>query len=229
MYERLRTDILGGVLAPGERLKFPALGERYGCSVGVAREALAQLTSEGFVITQPRYGYQVRPLSPTDLLELTDARIEIETTVLRRSVDEGDMAWEASLVAAHHVLERVPFRTDDEPTRVTEQWSAAHAAFHLALLAGCRNARLLAMAEQLRGEAELYRRWSVSLGDEPDRDLAAEHRAMMEAAIAHDAELAAGLLGEHISHTARLLVGRTAGSGSHDVVDTALAGPAPGT
>ncbi|MFI5756305.1 GntR family transcriptional regulator [Streptomyces sp. NPDC051569] len=206
VYESLRADILSGRLAPGSRLKFPELGERYGVSVGAAREALTRLTSEGFVLAQPRHGYQVRPLTQADLIELTDARLEIEALVFRRSVQDGDMRWESEVVAAHHVLERTPLIAEGEPPQVTEGWSAAHAHFHLALLAGCRNGRLLSLAQQLRGEAELYRRWSVSMGSEPDRDLAADHRELMEAAVARDAGLASDRLRRHISHTTRLLL-----------------------
>lgn len=139
------------------------------------------------------------------LAQLTATRVEIESLVLRRAVVDGDMDWEAAVVAAHHRLERAPFTTDD-PRQVSEDWSTTHAGFHRALPAGCADTRLLAMAHQLREEAELYRRWSVSLGDEPDRDLAAEHRGLMDAAVARDAELAAARLAEHISHTARLLI-----------------------
>jgi DNA-binding GntR family transcriptional regulator len=62
------------------------------------------------------------------------------------------------------------------------------------------------MALKLREEAELYRRWSVSLGQEPKRDIAGEHRALLDAALARDPKLAAERLTEHISHTARLLI-----------------------
>lgn len=216
VYGRLRADILSGRLQPGERLKFPEVGERYEASVGVVREALGRLAMEGFVLAQPRHGFQVRPLSQADLEDLTTARVEIESAVFRYSVAQGDMEWEGGVVAAHHVLERTDFVVG-EPPQVTEEWAAAHGAFHLALLAGCSNLRLVGMARQLRGEAELYRRWSVSRGGEPDRDLVAEHLALMEAAVARDAERAARLLAEHIEHTARLLVTVTADDGTNAV------------
>jgi DNA-binding GntR family transcriptional regulator len=206
IYQRLRADILGGRLVPGERLKFPDLCARYATSVGAAREALARLAAEGFVIASPHQGYAVRPLSHEDLAELTWARVEIESLVLRLAVRDGDMRWEAGAVAAHHVLERTPILRPDDPDHPSDEWSAAHAEFHNALLAGCRNRRLLDMARVLRHEAELYLQWSVSFGREPDRDLPAEHRALLDAAVARDAELAAELIRDHIAHTAQLLI-----------------------
>ncbi|WP_059007598.1 GntR family transcriptional regulator [Streptomyces specialis] len=221
VYQRLRADILGGRLLPGQRLKFPELCARYGTSVGAAREALTRLVTEGFVTTQSHHGYAVVPLSHEDLADLTFARTEIESSVLRLSVLDGDMNWEAQLVAAHHVLERTPFHGPGDTDHPGDAWAAAHKAFHLALLDGCRNRRLTATARALREEAALYLQWSVSFGREPDRDIAGEHRALLDAAVRRDADLAARLLREHIAHTARLLIrGATA---EHSPADRAAA------
>ncbi|MFC7344210.1 GntR family transcriptional regulator [Saccharopolyspora griseoalba] len=205
-YQRLRADILGGRVEPGQRLKFPELAQRYQASVGSCREALTRLNSEGLVVTRAHQGYVVTPLSYEDLAELSRARVEIESLVLRLSVLEGDMHWESQAVAAHHVLARTPFQRPDDPGHPCDEWSAAHAAFHAALLAGCGNRRLLETARSLRQEAELYLQWSVSFGDEPDRDLATEHRDILDAAVARDADRAQELLRDHIAHTAQLLL-----------------------
>jgi DNA-binding GntR family transcriptional regulator len=204
--EQLRADILGGRRTPGERLKFPALCEQHEVSVGVVREALTRLVDQGLVRVQPHQGYLVTPLSHTELGELTVARMEIESLVFRLSVLDGDMSWEGGMVAAHHMLERAPFAADGNLSQLSEEWAEAHAAFHVALLAGCGNRRLQEMAWKLREEAELYRRWSVSLGQEPTRDIAGEHRGLLDAALARRPELAAERLADHISHTARLLI-----------------------
>ncbi|WP_033290359.1 GntR family transcriptional regulator [Amycolatopsis jejuensis] len=206
VYRDLRADILGGRMTPGQRLKFPELSERYSTSVGAAREALTRLTAEGLVKTKPHLGYTVTPLSHEDLADLTKARVEIESLVLRLSVFEGDVQWEARAVAAHHLLERTPLADPDAPDRPSDAWSEAHAAFHLALLDGCSNRRLLTTARTLREEAELYLRWSVTFGDEPDRDLPGEHKALLDAALSRNGELAAELLRDHIAHTAQLLI-----------------------
>lgn len=208
LYRRLRADILGGRLVPGQRLKFPELSQRYDTSVGTAREALTRLVTEGLVRTQSHQGYTVTPLSYEHLAELTQARVEIEALVLRLSVRDGGMPWEGQLVATHHLLERTTFIAPDDPDHPADEWATAHAAFHVALLAGCPNGRLLAIATGLREEAELYRQWSVSIGHESDRDLPGEHHGLLMAAVNRDADLAAELLRDHITHTAQLLADR---------------------
>ena len=206
VYRRMRADILGGRLKPGQRLKFPELFERYQSSVGATREVLTKLAAEGLVKAQPHIGYTVTPLSHEALTELTQARVEIESVVLRLSILGGDTQWEAQAIAAHHVLERTPMLDSEFPDQLSQAWTEAHANFHHALLTGCRNRRLVDMARGLREEAELYRQWSVSIGHEPDRDLAGEHRAILDATLVRDADLATERLRDHIAHTTQLLI-----------------------
>jgi DNA-binding GntR family transcriptional regulator len=205
-FGRLRADILAGRLEPGQRLKFPDLSDTYGVSVSACREALTRLAGQGLVISEPHLGYSVTPLSREDLDELTDARIEMETLVFRRALSEGDLEWEQSVISTHHAMSRIPMFSSDDPHTLRDEWAAAHAAFHQALLAGCRNKKLLEVARVLRDSAELYRAWSTSLGDEPDRDLAGEHQRLCDLALARDIDGAVEALAQHISHTRDLLL-----------------------
>ncbi|GII97306.1 GntR family transcriptional regulator [Sinosporangium siamense] len=207
IYQRLRADILGGRLTPGERLKFPDLCEHYNTSVGAAREALVRLKAEGLVKARAHLGYTVTPLSNDDLADLTQARVEIETLVFRMSVTHGDVRWEADVVAAHHMLDRTPCLDPESDAGLSEAWITAHAAFHFALLAGCPNRRLAETARALREEAALYRRWSVAVAPAFDRGHADEHRALVAAALDRDADRAAALLRAHITQTPDLLIG----------------------
>jgi DNA-binding GntR family transcriptional regulator len=204
VYKELRADILGGRLPPGTKLRFADLTERYDCSTSVVREGLSRLAEQGLVQSEPQHGYHVTPLSVDDLVDLTVARCALEGMVLRMSIAEGDIAWESEVVAAHHALERMSITAKGDPGR-SETWTAAHARFHAALLSACPTQRLLAMALSLRDAAELYRRWSSSVGHDEDRDVRAEHRALAEAAIRGDADEAVRLLEEHLRRTARAL------------------------
>jgi DNA-binding GntR family transcriptional regulator len=205
VHAALRADILAGRLRPGARLPFAELSAQYGASMGVVREALTRLAAEGMAESQPQYGFRVVPVSVDDLRHLTEARCAIETLVLRQAFAHGGVEWESSVLAAHHRLGRSPEMAADDPDRLSDEWVSAHSAFHLALLSGCPNPRLLAVAASLRDSAELYRRWSVPLGH-GHRDVAGEHRAMLEAVLAHDADAGAAVLAEHIQHTTDVLL-----------------------
>lgn len=205
VYETLRADILAGRIAPGSRLGFAALVDRYDCSVGALREALQRLSEQALVTSEPKRGFRVMDISPEDLCDLTEARCEIEVLALRYAIVGGDLGWESAVVAAHHRLERTPMYDDDDPGRFSDDWVIAHAAFHQALLDGCTNTRILATATALRDSAELYRQWSAPQRDR-NRDIAAEHQAILNAAVGRDAELASRLLTSHIQRTTDALL-----------------------
>jgi DNA-binding GntR family transcriptional regulator len=205
VYADLRGDILAGRQRPGSRLPFADLASRYEASMGVIREVLTRLTAEGLVEAEPQYGFRVVPLSVADLKHLTDARAAIETLVLTQAVVHGDVAWESEVLAAHHRLERAPQQAADDPSRLSESWTAAHAAYHHTLLTACPNPRLLAIADSLRDAAELYRQWSVPLAN-AHRDIAGEHRAILDAVLARDVDAAAAALTAHIHATTNVLL-----------------------
>ena len=68
-------------------------------------------------------------------------------------------------------------------------------------MGGCGNRRLVAITEGLRAEAEPYRRWAAPVLAEDERDPAAEHQTLADAATGRDAGRGAELLGDHIAYT----------------------------
>src|SRR5580658_1534779 len=145
VYSLLRADVLAGRQAPGKRLRYAELCEKYEASMGVIREALLRLAEQGLIKGEPQQGFQVVSLSREDLVDLTDARCELETTVLGLAVRHGDIEWESRAIAAHHRLVRTPQLEPGDPERLSDAWVAAHAEFHDLLLDGCPNRRLKGM------------------------------------------------------------------------------------
>ena len=201
---RLRADILNGRLAPGSKLPFVELRVRYECSTGVIREALPRLVGEGLVTSEPQLGFRVVAVSVEDLSQLTESRVIIESMVLRRSIAEGDVAWEARLISAHHMLASLPILNDDGT--VSTDWTAAHSDFHAALLEACSNVRLRNIANSLRDCAEVYRCWSHGSDETHERDIPAEHRRILDATLSRDSDAAATALAEYIERTTEILL-----------------------
>ncbi|GAA4484089.1 GntR family transcriptional regulator [Rhodococcus olei] len=201
VYEQIRDEILRGALQPGQRLRFADLTGRYAVSQSVVREALTRLAEQGLAVALPQQGFRVVTLSLRDLDDLTETRREIESLTFRLAVRRGDVHWESAVVAAHHVLASTAATTADGAANA--DWFDTHERFHQALLAGCGNDRLLDVALSLRDAAALYRHWSGH--HDPARDVAAEHRAILDAALARDADLAARLLSDHIDRTSAAL------------------------
>lgn len=207
VFAQLREDILSGRLAPGTKLSFPSLSQRYTASVGVTREALSRLSEQGLVVAEPQVGYHVPPVSREGLIDLTLARCEIEGAAIAASVRHGDLAWESRVVASHYTIERTPVWADQTRQMVSAEWSTLHADFHVALIEACPSRRLVDIAASLRDAAEIYRSWShgVSLNVE-HRDFTGEHLGIKEAALDRDAETASRLLKDHLQRTADLLL-----------------------
>lgn len=206
----LRRDIFDGGLEPGVKLGFATLGERYRASTGVLREVLPRLVEQGLATSEPQLGFRVVTVSPPQLTRLTEARVAIETLAARSAAAGGDLAWETDVVAAHHTLANTP--QIDGAGRLSADWLAAHERFHAAVIEGCGNEYLIGAANRLRSISEVYRCWTRDVSARVRRDVPGEHAGIMEAAIAHDAELVAARLERHIRHTSELLLASHAGS-----------------
>lgn len=72
--QTLRTEIIDGRIAVGDRLTEDALAARFGVSRVPVREALQQLESEGFVIIEKFKGASVSSRSHQDVIELMQVR-----------------------------------------------------------------------------------------------------------------------------------------------------------
>ena len=206
VHGRLRGDILAGRRRPGAQLPFAELCAHYRASAGVVREGLSRLAEEGLVVATPQRGFRVVPLTADDLRHLTEVRLLNESLALRSAIAGGDAAWQERVIEAHARLERTPQPAADDPDRMDEAWVEAHNAFHAALLSGCHNGRLLAIALGVRDASVLYQRWTRSVGHDRDRDAPAEHRALLHAALDRDADRAVAVLHAHIDRTAAVLI-----------------------
>jgi DNA-binding GntR family transcriptional regulator len=205
VYQRLRADLLACRVRPGTQLRLGALCRELGVSLSAVREALSRLTAEGLVTAEPQRGFRAAPISAEDLRDLTEARVEIEQLCLRRAIAQGGLAWEEALLAVHHRLSRTPMQEPDDPGLVAEAWAEAHRGFHEALVAACDSAWLLRIRALLFAQSERYRRLSLPLA-RAERDLGQEHRAILEAALARDADAACTALADHLRLTSRILL-----------------------
>lgn len=201
-YARLKGDILAGRVPPGDKLKINELAVQLGVSPGAIREALSRLVPEGFVVSRDQRGFIVSPVSISDLLDLNRLRCDIEEIALRRSVAEGDMGWEAQVLSTAHRLRRTP-RVIAE-NEVNLDWLRQHEIFHRALVGGCSSPRLMALHSQLYQQLERYRTlaWTV----DRERDVDAEHQALVDAALDRDADELVRAARAHFELTAALIV-----------------------
>ena len=194
-YEKIKHDIIFGILEPGAKLKLEHLKTRYEASVSTLRETLNRLTSEGFVSAAEQRGFFVPPVSPEDLTEIANLRVLLECHALKESVENGDTEWEANLVAAHHklnVMEKRMLAGDDSEK---ETWKRFDWEFHLALIQACNSQNLLSLHSTLYDK---YLRYQMLVLTYRGEEAVQEHRDMFDAALARDGDAAAAVLKRHI-------------------------------
>lgn len=201
-FQHLREDILRAKLRPGEKIHIERMSEGYGVGATPLREALSRLSSMGLVTVEGQRGFRVAPVSIQNLLDITKTRAWIEGTALRAAIARGDRDWEADILAAAH---RLSGFSPTDMAGLTDQWNRANRLFHNALVAACDSPQLMAFRELLYDQSDRYRRLSVRDGL-AGRDLGAEHRTIMEAALARDAERAIEHVHDHFLETTRTIL-----------------------
>lgn len=139
----LRSMIIDGDLAPGERIIENTVATRFGVSRGPVREAIRALEVTGLVVRIPRRGSFVAPIEPKDVYEVYALRECIEVHAVEQAIL-------ASPVVATRVTEavgRMRVLADDAPPSVLiDEDLAFHSEFYLA----ANNARLTAVWNGLR-------------------------------------------------------------------------------
>jgi DNA-binding GntR family transcriptional regulator len=195
-YRSIRSDILAGRLEPGRKLRIQELVDRLEVSPSVVREALSRLSAETLVVAEPQRGFRVSPINAEDVSDLTDVRVDIEMKCLRQAIKNGDLAWEEEIVAANHALGRTPYQAHE----ISDEWSEAHARFHVALVAACNSPWLLRIREQLFAQAERYRRINIRTSSS-NRDVVEEHAKIANAVLNRDIDLAMELMTAHLRAT----------------------------
>ena len=99
VYAELRADVISCRLAPGTEIREAELAARFDMSKSPVRDALMRLEREGLVITLPRQGYRVAPVSLIDVLDMFHLRAALERACMERIVLHASDAQLAALDA----------------------------------------------------------------------------------------------------------------------------------
>jgi DNA-binding GntR family transcriptional regulator len=158
------------------------------------------LVGASLATAEGQRGFRVAPLSLADFREVTDLRKLMETMALRESIALGDEAWEAGVVAAFDQLSQVNLRKMRHSEAVHREWQVRNNAFHEALVAASPSKWVQRFRRMLYQHAERYRaQHLVHANVRPG--VRQEHKGIMDAALARNADLACRLTEAHIERT----------------------------
>lgn len=206
-YHQIRSDVLFGRLKPGQRLKLDGLRGRYGTSVSTLRELLNRLASEGLVSAEGQKGFEVAPVSVTDLREVADMRLFLEHHALDLSFAQGDLEWEGRVVAAHHKLARLEKRLIAGESADPAEWKRYDWEFHHSLVSACGSAELLDIHA---GVYDKYLRYQMVVGIFRGEVAAREHAALLACALERRSDEARAILATHIRDCVEAIIARQA-------------------
>lgn len=204
---RIREKIMSGEIPIGTPLRQAELAETFGTSRTPIREALRQLQSGGLIEVVPNRGAVVRVPIPWEVREVYEIRAELEALAARRAVEALDSSRIAELRAVNDLMYERSVGAQASTSGVLGD-IGANDAFHTLIYQAAGNSRLARMLTEIN-EAFPRNVSALVLLDSPrHRDANfAEHRDLIDAFEAGDADRAAAIMrahvlsaGQHLAH-----------------------------
>jgi DNA-binding GntR family transcriptional regulator len=184
----LRELIVGGDLAPGERINEVAVAAELGISRGPLREAIQKLVHDGLVEIISHRGAFVHTVDAAMLRDLYEVRAALETYAVKLLAGLPRSPAVATLADLVEQAEGELAERDGYPN---------DADFHRGLFAAIGNSSLTSAAEDIQTRISVARARSAR---EPKRavEALAEHRAILDAIGGGRADEAARLMEQHL-------------------------------
>lgn len=183
----LADRIIAGALEPGSRLGQDHIAEEFGASHVPVREAFRRLEAQGLVVSAPRRGVRVAGFSLDEVREVAEMRAALEALALRNAFPHMTKAILDQAEEANRAGDRA---------RDVKAWEEANRSFHRIILTPCGMPRLLKAIDDLHTASArfLFSGWRAEWEAPTDRD----HRAILDALRAGQAEMAASVLARHV-------------------------------
>lgn len=188
----LRAAIDRGLFRPGERLPQDRLAALIGSSRMPVRSALRQLESEGFVSLEPHRGAVVRSVTESEIRDLYEIRILVESFALKRVAMRAE---DEDLRRLDDIAKTIDSAVSDE------ERASLMDEFYRRLYQTGNTARIVALVMQLRSEVNRHG------ASTPYRK--ETHRELLDALSMDDPDLAAAWLAAHLRKLARRAVGES--------------------
>lgn len=198
-YNAIRRLLVLQQIEPGQRLREPKWAERLQVHRSALREAFARLEAEGLIDRGARTGYFVPEMTEADLAEVTKLRLTFECL----AIDEICARPKPNLAPMTRATEEFArFMEGGYSLGVLE----ADRRFHEALIDAAQMRRLSALYHRaplplIHGDTENAQRWR-----EACIRTMGEHRQILAALTARDAEEAKRVLRLHLTHRPMLPV-----------------------
>ena len=198
VYDQLVARLLSHQLAPGDRITVDALSRELGVSQTPIREALTRMEAGGVVVRTHLAGYRVAAeLDRAAFDDLVELRLLLEPLAASRAAARStppQLEALRELAAAMEAQESGPDGTQDYAA-----FAGLDARFHDALAEAAGSGLLREALGRLHTHLKLFR---LSSGRRVLTEALAEHRAVLDAVAAGEADRAAAAMREHVERSA---------------------------
>lgn len=191
IYETIRTDIVRMRLRPGERLSENELGIRFRTSRTPVREAIVRLVDDGLIEVWPQRGTFVSRISLKAVKRARFVRSALELSVIREAAEQGISA------AALHEVKRA-IAEQESAGSDPHLFTAADDRFHRAFADAIGYGDIWSVVESQKAQFDRIRFLSLP-NVTPVDSLIRQHRAILDAVVARDADMAEKTLRAHLS------------------------------
>ena len=203
VYHALLEDILAGKLIPGHKLRLQVLKNDYNVGNSPLREALNRLSTNGMVVREENKGFRVSPTSIMELQELIRTRCWLEEIALRESIKNANDQYDERIVLAFHRVSKLAPSIGSSYSPPEQE--NKHREFHQSLISACNSKILLKYCEQLHEQTLRYRNLAAVVEYREGHE-GEEHRAIRDAVLERNADLAVKLLTSHYEITAKIVI-----------------------
>lgn len=199
VYARLRREISGCVLVPGESFSESQLAQSYNVGKAPVRWALAALSREGLVIARPRQGYTVAPLTIESVNEVFGVRLILEPAAARLAAGRADIA------RLNEIHGRVGADLKVGDRRSERRWIDANNVFHIEITRAAGNARLTRIVAALLEESQRIMHLLILVLDRV-RLMEQDHLDLIDALARGDGVSAERVARRHLENSRRLVM-----------------------
>lgn len=195
----IRDLILHRRVEPGDRLTLVDLAEQMQTSITPVREALFQLSQDGWVLHEPHRGFRVAPLYRDDVIDTYRMWAVTEGDIAARAAERIDAA---QIIEARAADERLRKLDDHTGHLALELNDDLHSVVHRA----SRASKLVWFADSVRRSVPLQFNQTFSVVPGWADFNRYGHTEIVDALEAHDVEASRSLMTDHFVTSGTLLV-----------------------
>lgn len=197
VFQVIRTAIIRGVLPGGMPLRQDEISTTLNVSHIPVREALRQLEAQGLVRIYPNRGAVVTKLCASELANVMDTRIMLETGTLGAAIP---LMTDETICKARQYLDE--FNEEQN----MEYLDSINLKLHFALYEPSGNKVAIGLIDQFHANVDRYLHPFYTKAGMPRVKNIAEHRALIDACEAKDTVLAKAILRTHLESTKQALL-----------------------